>query len=149
MPILGEYPTSVFMPTFQFKVIVDGLGDPMEGFTKISEIKMEIETIEFRSGMDAGIRKSMGRLKCADVTLERPFQGLDEFYGWFETCTREHDKRTVWIEFLRPNGIDVVRKYALYGAWPKEWVLPAMDAGGSNIGIEKITLAVERSLQLE
>jgi phage tail-like protein len=91
----------------------------------------------------------MGRLKCSDVTLERPYQGLDEFYGWFETCTTQHDKRTVWIEFLRPDIATLVRKYVLYGAWPKEWTLPPMDAGSSTIGIEKIALAVERTMQLE
>jgi hypothetical protein len=29
-------------------------------------------------------------------------------------------------------------------AWPSEWVLPEMDATGSNPGIETITLTVER-----
>jgi len=148
MAILGTYPTGNYVPTFQFKVTVDGIGDPLEGWTKVSEIKMEIETIEFKGGTDLGVRKSMGRLKCADVSLERPYAGRDEFYAWFENCTRNHDKRTVWIDFLRPNG-DTVRRYVLYGAFPKEWTLPAMDASASNIGIEKITLAVERAAQLE
>lgn len=150
MPVLGSVATGNFMPTFQFRVIIDGIGDPLEGFTKVSEIKMEIETIEFRSGMDSGIRKSMGRLKCADVTLERPYQGaavLDQFYGWFERCTRTHDKRTVWVEFIKPDISTVYTKYTLHGAWPKEWALPPMDAGSSTIGIEKITLAVERAFQ--
>jgi len=148
MPILGTYATGSYVPTFQFKVTIEGLGDPMEGWTKVSEVKMEIETIEFKGGTDMGIRKSMGRLKCSDITLERPFQGKDEFYAWFESCTTTHEKHTVWIEYLRPDG-STVRKMALYGAWPKSWELPGLDAGGSNIGIEKISLAVERFTQLE
>lgn len=144
--ILGQYPTGSFVGTFQFRVTIEGINDPLEGFTKISEIKKEIETIEFKAGTDTGVRKSMGRVKVGDVTLERPYQGMDDFYVWFDTCTREHDKRTITIDFLKPNG-DTVRRYVLLGSFPKDWTLPAMDAGASNIGIEKITLAIENMYQ--
>lgn len=144
--ILGSYPTGSFIGTFQFKVTIEGINDPMEGFTKISEIKKEIESIEWMGGTDSGVRKSMGRVKVNDVTLERPYQGMDDFYAWFETCTMEHDKRTVTIDFLKPNG-DTVRRYVLLGAFPKDWTLPPMDAGASTVGIEKITLAVENLIQ--
>lgn len=145
-PILGTYPTGSFIGTFSFKVQVQDINDPFDGFTKISEIKREIETMEWKEGMGRGVRKALGRMKCSDVTLERAYQGMDDFYAWFEHCTTETDKRTVTIDFLRPNG-QTVRRYVLLGAFPKDWTLPAMDATSSTIGIEKITLAVENMYQ--
>jgi len=145
-PILGSYPTGSFIGTFSFKVTVEGVNDLFDGFTKISEIKREIETMEWKEGMGRGVRKALGRMKCSDVTLERAYQGMDDFYAWFEHCTTETDKRTVTIDFLRPNG-QTVRRYVLLGAFPKDWTLPAMDATSSTIGIEKITLAVENMYQ--
>jgi phage tail-like protein len=144
--VLGTYPTGSFIGTFSFRVQVQDINDPFDGFTKISEIKREIETMEWKEGLGKGVRKALGRMKCGDVTLERAYQGMDDFYAWFETCTRETDKRTVTIDFLRPNG-DTVRRYVLLGAFPKDWTLPAMDATSSTIGIEKITLAVENMYQ--
>ncbi len=144
--ILGTYPTGNFIGTFQFKVKVEGINDEFDGFTKISEIKKEIETMEWMEGTARGVRKALGRMKCSDVTLERAYQGMDDFYGWFETCCRETDKRTVTIDFLKPNG-STVRRYVLLGAFPKEWILPSMDASTSTLGIEKCVLAVENMYQ--
>lgn len=145
-PVNGTYPTGAFIGTFQFKVQVEGINDPFDGFTKISEIKKEIEIMEWMEGTGRGVRKGLGRMKCGDVSLERAYQGMDDFYTWFETCTRETDKRTVTIDFLKPNG-DTVRRYVLLGAFPKDWTLPPMDATSSTVGIEKITLAVENMVQ--
>ena len=61
----------------------------------------------------------------------------------------EIDRRTVSIEYLRPDGVTVVRRYELYNTYPCKWELPELDGGGSNAAIEKITLAVERVVQLQ
>ncbi len=36
---------------------------------------LEVDDVDIQGG-DAGIRKSMGRLKCSDVTLEGPYRGI-------------------------------------------------------------------------
>ena len=36
-PILGSYPTGSFIGTFSFKVTVEGVNDPFDGFTKICD----------------------------------------------------------------------------------------------------------------
>lgn len=144
--IVGSYATGVYVGSFQFRVTVEGINDPLDGFTKISEIKKTIEPVEFRTGVNPMAHQGLGRTKVEAVTVERAYQGVDDLYQWFEVCTRERDARTVTIDFLKPNG-DTVRRYILLGAWPSEWTLPAMDAGSSQVGIEKCKFVCENVIQ--
>lgn len=144
----GPNPTNNYMGSFQFRVTVEGINDPLDGFIKVSGVKITTETMDFKHGMDRMVRHAPGRTKVENVTLERVYSGLDEFAKWrtdIENGTI--DRRTVAIEFLRNDGVTVVRKYTLLNAYPCGWTLPDMDAGGSNTAVEKIELAVERVIQ--
>ena len=134
--------------SFQFRVTVEGINDPLDGFIKVSAIKITTESMDFKHGMDRMVRHADGRSKVEPVTLERVYSGLDEFSAWrTEVENGNIDRRTVGIEFLRNDGVTVVRKYTLLNAWPSDWELPDMDAGSSNTSVEKITLQVERVIQ--
>lgn len=146
----GATPTNSYMGSFHFRVLIDGINDPLDGFIKVSPIVSTTENVEFKHGMDRSIRKNPGRTVYDDVTLERVYSGLDEFSQWRQRIVDgEIDRRTVSIEFLRPDGATVVRRYELYNAYPCKWELPEMDAGASNTAVERITLAVERVVQLQ
>jgi len=143
----GPNPTNNYIGAFQFRVTIEGINDPLDGFTKVSSIVSSTENIDFKHGLDRSVRKSPGRTSFEDITLERVYSGLDEFSGWRERIVNgEIDRRTVSIEFMR-NNAEVVRKYSLYNAYPSKWELPEMDAGASNAATEKITLSVEKVVQ--
>ena len=140
-------PTNKYIGSFQFRVTVQGINDPLDGFVKVSPIVSSTENLEFKHGLDRSVRKAPGRTSFDDITLERVYSGLDEFSQWRERIVNgELDRRTVAIEYLRNSG-EVVRKYSLYSAYPSKWELPEMDAGSSNAAVEKITLSVERVIQ--
>lgn len=143
----GPNPTNKYIGSFQFRVTIEGINDPLDGFTKCSPIVSNTENIDFKHGLDRGVRKAPGRTSFEDITLERVYSGLDEFSSWRERIINgDLDRRTVSIEFLRNSG-EVVRKYSLYNAYPSKWELPEMDAGSSSAATEKITLAVEKVVQ--
>jgi phage tail-like protein len=137
------------MGSFNFRITVAGINDPLDGFTKCSAITTETETIEFKHGMDKLVRKNPGRTKVSDITVERVYSGLDELAQWRQRIVDGIiDRRAVSIEFLRPDGVTVVRRYDLYNAYPSKWELPDCDASGSNAATEKITLTCERLVQI-
>jgi phage tail-like protein len=143
----GANPTNVYIGSFQFRVTVEGINDPLDGFIKVSSIVSTTENIEFKHGLDANVRKAPGRTTFEDITLERVYSGLDEFAAWRESIVNGTiDRRTVSIEYLRNDGT-LVRKYSLYNAYPNKWELPEMDAGGSNTAVERVTLSVEKVVQ--
>lgn len=143
----GPNPTNNYIGSFQFRVTIEGINDPLDGFVKVSALTSTTENITFKHGLDRSVRVAPGRTKVEDITLERVYSGLDEFSAWRESIVNGSiDRRTVSIEFLRNDG-SVVRKYSLYNAYPSKWTLPAMDAGGSNAAMEVITLSAERVVQ--
>lgn len=143
----GPNPTNNYIGSFQFRVTIEGINDPLDGFIKVSALTSTTENIQFKHGLDRSVRKAPGRTNFEDITLERVYSGLDEFAQWRENIVNGNiDRRTVSIEFLRNDGT-MVRKYSLYNAYPCKWVLPAMDAGGSNTAVEQITLSAERVVQ--
>lgn len=143
----GPNPTNNYMGSFQFRVTIEGINDPLDGFIKVSPITSTTENIDFKHGLDSNVRKAPGRTTFEDVTLERVYSGLDELSVWREAIVNGNiDRRTVSIEYLRNDG-SVVRKYSLYNCYPNKWELPEMDAGGSNTAVEKITFSVEKVVQ--
>ena len=143
----GPNPTNNYIGSFQFRVTVEGINDPLDGFVRVSALTSATENIQFKHGLDRSVRNAPGRTKFEEITLERVYSGLDEFAQWRENIVNGNvDRRTMSIEFLRNDG-SLVRKYSLYNAYPSKWVLPAMDAGGSNTAIEQITLLAERVVQ--
>lgn len=142
-------PTNNYIGTFHFRVQVEGINDPLDGFVKISPVTSTTEAMDFKHGMDRKVRKAPGRTLFEDMTLERVYSGLDEFHAWRKKIVDgDIDRRTVSIEYLRADH-SVMRRYVLVNAFPSKWELPEMDAAGSNTAVEKITLSVEDVLQFD
>ncbi len=140
-------PTNNYIGSFQFRVKVEGINDPLDGFIKVSPVVSTTENMDFKHGLDRTVRKSPGRTTFEDITLERVYSGLDEFSLWRQTVVDgKTDRREVSIEYLQRDDA-VVRKYVLIAAYPSKWELPELDAGGSNTAVEKITLSVENVIQ--
>ncbi len=142
-------PTNNYIGSFHFRITVEGINDPLDGFMKVSSITSTTENVDFKHGLDSSVRKAPGRTTFDDVTLERVYSGLDEFYAWRQAIEAGNiDRRTISIEFLRSDH-STMRRYVLLNAYPSKWELPAMDASGSQAAVEKITISSEKILQLE
>jgi len=141
--------------TFRFEVSIDGLSDAHQKinnqFVRVSGLATESEQLTWMQGTDGSVNTAPGRVKYADITLERVYNGSDAFYRWRRAIEQgrgisdESDKsyrRTVTVRLMKRDGT-IVREMKLVGAWPSRWQMPDLDATSSNPAIETIVLTVQ------
>jgi phage tail-like protein len=143
-----ELPTDNYIGAFNFRVTIPDIASGVnQAFTRVSGVVSQSEPMEFMHGLDPYVRRSAGRTTYEDVTMERIYNGHDEFYNWrLEVEEGIINRRDVVVELMRPDGTPV-RKMKLFAAWPSRWELPEMDASGSSGAVERISLTVERVIE--
>jgi phage tail-like protein len=143
-------------PYPQFNFLVDlGTGatdGPQAGFQECTPIAVSIDVIEYRNGNDKqnAVRKITGLNKAADVTLKRGVIGTLDLYAWFDQI-RNGDQsayRTVVIQLMNEDHSAVVLTWKLHGARIARYATGPLNARGSNVVLEELTLAYER-LEME
>jgi phage tail-like protein len=139
-------------PYAQFNFLVDlGTGNtdgPEAGFQECSEIGMTIDVIEYRNGNDKrnSLRKLPGLARTGDVTLKRGIIGSLDLYNWIDQ-TRNGDpggRRNVLIHLQSEDHTQVVLTWKLFGAFPAKVNAGPLNAKGTDVAVEEITLAYER-----
>ena len=150
MAVLRDHPYA------QFNFLVDlGTGNtdgPEAGFQECSEIGMSVDVIEYRNGNDKAnnVRKLAGLARTGDVTLKRGIIGSIELYKWIDQI-RNGDpggRRTVVIQLQSEDHTQVVLTWKLFGAFPVKHTGGPLNAKGTDVAMEELTLAYER-LELE
>jgi phage tail-like protein len=145
MPLGLELGSDNYYGSYYFRVsIPDVAGDINQTFTKVSGVVSETEPMEFKHGTDPYIRKTVGRTKYEDLSLERIYNGNDGFYTWrLEIEAGNLTRKDIKIEMMKANG-DVIRTMICRSAWPSKWQLPEMDSSSTSPASEVITLSVEK-----
>jgi phage tail-like protein len=150
MAVLREHPYA------QFNFLVDlGTGEtggPEAGFQECSAITSTVDVIEYRNGNDRenSPRKLTGLHRVSDVTLRRGIIGSLGLYQWLDQ-TRNGDStalRTVSIHLQNEDHTAVVMTWKLLRARIVKHTSGPLNATGTEVAIEEITLAYER-LELE
>jgi len=137
-------------PYGEFNFLVDlGTGDtegPEAGFQEVSGLGQEVEVIEYRNGNDKvnAVRKLPGLTKVPDVTLKRGVIGSLALYQWL----RDASSRTVRVHLQNEDRSAIVMSWTLVRARPVKHVAGPLDAKGSDVAMEELTLAYER-LEIE
>ena len=142
-------------PYAQFNFLVDlgaGADGPEAGFQECSEIGMSIDVIEYRNGNDKAnnVRKLPGLARAGDVTLKRGIIGSLNLYEWIDQI-RNGDpggRRNVLIQLQSEDHTQIVLSWKLFGAFPIKHSCGPLNAKGTDVAIEELTLAYER-LELE
>jgi phage tail-like protein len=152
-----------FVGSFVFEVSIADLPGFYNTFTRVSGVSSESEQLTWMQGMDRSVNTAPGKVKYADITLERVFQGPDAFYGWrrdveegkgMDDSDTNKYRKTVEIRlYKRDHHADktapgtLVRHVKLIGAWPSRWQFPDMDASASNMATETIVLTVQDAFE--
>jgi phage tail-like protein len=144
-----------FDPYKDFKFRIKWGGRVVAGVSKVSPLIRTTEVVEHREGGDpSASRKSPGRTDYEAVTLERGVTHDVDFEQWankvwnFGTgfgseVSLKDFRKDVTLELYNEAG-QLVMAYRLYRCWVSEYqALPELDANGSGIAIEKITLQNE------
>src|SRR3954471_22200999 len=143
-------------PYVQFNFLVDfGTGTtegPEAGFQEVSGIGMEVTVSEYRNGNEKenSVRKITGLNKATDVTLKRGVIGSLNLYQWLNQI-RNGDQaayRTVTVQLQNEDHTQVVQTWRLLRARIIKHVSGPMNAKGTDVAMEQITLAYER-LEIE
>jgi phage tail-like protein len=143
-------------PYVQFNFLVDlGTGTtdgPDAGFQEVSNIGMEVTVSEYRNGNEKenSVRKITGMNKATDVTLKRGVIGSLNLYDWLHQI-RNGDQtafRTVTIQLQNEDHTAVVQTWKLLRARIIKHVSGPMNAKGTDVAMEELTLSYER-LEME
>ena len=143
-------------PYVQFNFLVDlGTGNtdgPEAGFQECSNIGMEVTVAEYRNGNEKenSVRKITGMNKSTDVTLKRGVIGSLNLYQWLHQIRNgdQGAKRTVTIHLHNEDHTAVVQTWKLLRACITKHVSGPLNAKGTDVAMEELTLAYER-LEME
>ena len=143
-------------PYVQFNFLVD-LGDgnpndPQAGFQEISNIGMEVTVSEYRNGnsKENSVRKITGLNKATDITAKRGVIGALNLYQWLNDIRNgnQNAERTVTIHLQNEDHTKVVQTWKLLRARIIKHVSGPLNAKGTDVAMEELTLAYER-LEME
>ncbi|MDQ1522437.1 MAG: hypothetical protein QOG00_3335 [Pyrinomonadaceae bacterium] len=143
-------------PYVQFNFLVDlgtGTTEGVEaGFQECSNIGMEVTVSEYRTGnsKENSVRKITGLNKATDVTLKRGVIGSLNLYKWLDDIRNGNQmaERTVVIQLQNEDHTAVVQTWKLLRARIIKHVSGPMNARGTDVAMEELTLAYER-LEME
>ncbi len=143
-------------PYTQFNFLVDlgtGTSDGFEaGFQECSGISMSVDVIEYRNGNERENtpRKLTGLTRVSDVTLKRGIIGSLGLYHWIDQI-RNGDQaalRTVLIQLQNEDHTAIVMSWKLLRARIIKHTSGPLNAKGTDVAMEELTLAYER-LEME
>ena len=136
---------------FRFLVEVENSGAVVAAFTQFSGVKMEVETIQARSGNDGrGVQEYVPVFtRFAPVTLTKGVVGDNDFLDWLFSAaaaansgpTGSNLYRTINIVALDDQGNRGV-VWSLKNALPIGYELAPMDGGRSEVLSESLTFAI-------
>ena len=137
------------LKAFRFLVEVDGKA--VGAFTQFSGIRMEVKTIEARSGNDRrGVMDSVPVLTTFEpVTLTRGVIGDNEFLDWIFAAAASRHTGPTGVRLERDISVialdDAGRRgviWTLEGAMPIRYELSPMDSGRSEVLSESVTFDI-------
>ena len=143
-------------PYAQFNFLVDlGTGEtdgPEAGFQECSEIGMSVDVIEYRNGNEKenSVRKLTGLARYNDITLKRGIIGSLALFQWLDQIRNgdEAAYRNVLIQLQNEDHTQTVLTWKLLRARIIKHVSGPLNAKGTDVAMEELTLAYER-LEME
>lgn len=134
------------MTNFSFVLEVDNV--ELASFRKCSGVGAETETIEYKEATKDGkmiIRKVPGAMKWNDITLERRIDGSKALWEWRQQVEDGNvdDARRNGSIVIKDSTMSEVARWNFRDGWPSKYDGAELDAGGSEIATEKLTITHE------
>ncbi|PYT91758.1 MAG: phage tail protein [Acidobacteria bacterium] len=131
---------------FRFRVEIEGI--QQAGFMECTGLGSQIEVVEYREGGEvASIRKLPGKVSYPDITLKWGITDSQELYQWhLQVIHGNLVRKNGSVVLLDSQGNEKLR-WNFFSAWPSKWTGPTLNAKGSDVAIEELTLTCERQEQ--
>jgi phage tail-like protein len=114
-------------------------------FTECSGLGVTIEPDRFHEGgVNNQQRFFLGKSTFSDVTLKRGITDDITFWKWINQVLNGQTKKRIAIDILVFNQAgETMQTWTLAGAIPVGWKSPTLQANGTSVAIEELTLAYE------
>lgn len=130
-----------YLGAYNFMVEISGVNAGR--FKSVSGLSAELEVLEFQDGEDLFLRKRPGRAKFGDVTLTKGYINTRDLQDWWRAARDgQYDRRDISI-ILSDNAGGEVRRWNLYGCWPRKWETSPLVGNQDLMLEESITLVIE------
>lgn len=127
---------------FNFLVEIDGIAQA--GFSECTGLRLEVDVIEYREGGElSSVRKLPGRSRVGDITLKRGITTSNELQAWLESTLNGLPNRKDGVIVLLDDQRKPVVRWKFFNAFPRKWEGPHLDAKGTDVAIETLTLCCE------
>ena len=128
---------------FRFLVEIDGI--VQAGFSECSGLGSEVEVVEYREGgEDTTVRKLRGKASYPDISLKWGLTDSRELYDWHLAAVNGNvERKNGSVILLDDTGQEKVR-WNFFNAWPSKYEAPSLDAKGSDVAIDSLTVCSER-----
>lgn len=128
---------------FRFLLEIDGI--VQAGFAECSGFGSEVEVIEYREGGDSStVSKLRGKASYPDISLKWGVTDSRELYDWHQRAiSGELDRKNGSVILLNDLGEEKVR-WNFFNAWASKYEGPSLEAKGSDVAMDSITLSCER-----
>lgn len=141
----GEAQDSVWpLPSFYFKVEIDGIGEI--ACKEVSGLDIEAQIIEYRHGNSPAFStiKMPGIQKSSNVSLKKGvFVSDNKFYDWFNTIKMNTiERKSVTISLLDQDG-NPTMVWTLTNAWPTKITGVSLKSDGNEAAVESLDMAHE------
>jgi len=130
----------------RFRLEIDGID--IAGFKEASIPDHETNEIEYRVGTDpAHQRKLWGPTEYGELELKRGVTQEMELFEWREqarTGDMDEARRTIAIIIINESGeTGSTPRWEFTDAWCKSYESPDLDADGSDVAVESLTVVHE------
>jgi len=128
---------------YRFLMEIDGI--VQAGFSECSGFGSEVEIVEYREGGDdATVRKLRGKASYPDISLKWGITDSRELYDWHLAAVKGNiQRKNGSIILLDDTGEEKVR-WNFFQAWASKYEAPSLDAKGSDVAIDTLTVTCER-----
>jgi len=127
---------------YRFRIEIDGI--QKGGFSECSGLSSKIDVVQYREGGDQmSVRKLRGQTNYPDITLKWGLTDSTELYEWHTKAIKgDVERKSCSIIIVGDDNSEKMR-WNLKDAWPNSWTGPSLNAKGSDIAIEQMTLTYE------
>lgn len=135
-------------PAYNFEVRIGE--DPVAGFTSVSGLTVEVETVEYREGgRDEHAHRLPAGTSHGTLTLEGGLTRETTLFDWVQAVAGGTVRRKpVVLKLLGEAGSATCWGWECSGAYPVCWSGPDLRASGGGMAIESVELVYERLSRL-
>lgn len=131
-------------PYVSFNYLVEIAGVRAGGFSEISGLDAEVQTIDYRNGdEDFVARKLPGLKQFPNLVLKRGIIGELDIFAWVQLAASGRIDRREGAIILRDEQRNEVMRWKFIRGWACKYTGPSLMGSSNEVAVESIEIAHE------